>query len=143
MAEFFNYDKVVQVAALLHDIGKPASRKVNPKNNHVQFFGHEALSEEMAEEILFLMLHDTMINEEELVEIKELISLHSLLHKEKNPHALFKLFKNKKSFYIHLVELHRCDTLGRFCADYCYDDTKHEKLLSFSKNMNDTAYTNT
>ena len=48
IAELKGYDKVVQVSALLHDIGKLQSRRVNPHNNHIQFFGHEALSANMA-----------------------------------------------------------------------------------------------
>ena len=52
IAELQNYDRVVQVAALLHDIGKPRSRKINHKNNHIQFFGHEALSAKMAKPLL-------------------------------------------------------------------------------------------
>ncbi len=52
IAELKGYDRVVQVASLLHDIGKPKSRRVNPRNGHVQFFGHEELSAKMAKPLL-------------------------------------------------------------------------------------------
>ena len=139
MAEVFDYEKVVQVAALLHDIGKPASRKINPRNNHVQFFGHEELSAKMSEEILVSMMQKNIINKKESLEIKELIALHSVLHKVKDPHELFKLFEHKKTLYIHLVQLNRCDALGRFCADTNFDTKKYDTLISFAKNMDDEA----
>jgi putative nucleotidyltransferase with HDIG domain len=68
IAELSGYDKVVLVAALLHDIGKPASRKINPRNNHVQFFGHEEFSAEMAEDLLDLMIEESFITKDEKVE---------------------------------------------------------------------------
>jgi HD superfamily phosphodiesterase len=43
IAQLEGYDRVIQVSALLHDIGKPNSRTVNPKNNHIQFFNHEEI----------------------------------------------------------------------------------------------------
>ncbi len=130
VAELYGYDKVVQIAALLHDVGKPSSRKVNPKNNHIQFFGHEELSALMAEEILSLMLEESIINREEQVEIQELVLLHALLHHDLNEEELLEHFENSKSFYIHLVQLCRCDSLGRFCADNKFSDERYHKLIS-------------
>jgi len=133
IAELNGYDRVVQVAALLHDIGKPSSRKINSRNNHVQFFGHEELSALMAEDILSSMWQKNIVNVEEKVEIKELVLLHALLHKEIGEEELLKRFENKKSFYIHLVQLSRCDSLGRFCIDNNFSDERYSKLLSYAE----------
>ena len=135
VAELSGYDKVVQVSALLHDIGKPESRKVNPRNDHVQFFGHEEISASMSESVLKQMEEEGIIDEHEVSEVYELIMKHSVLHKLNDPHELFNRFKNKKEFYIHLVQLNRCDALGRFCADNGFSDEKYERLISYSKNM--------
>ncbi len=132
VAELSAYDKVVQIAALLHDIGKPSSRKINSKNNHVQFFGHEELSALMAEDVLTLMVQENIISKEEQIEIQELVLFHGLLHKEFDEKELLERFKNKKSFYIHLVQLCRCDSLGRFCADSKFNDERFHKLLSYA-----------
>lgn len=135
MAEVYEYDWVVYVAALLHDIAKPKTRKINPKNNHVQFFGHEEISVELSKDILQKMHYESMLNLNELQEVEELIAKHSLLHKEKDPHKLFMMFKDKKEIYIHLIQLSRCDALGRFCEDNRFSDEKYKRLLSYSKNM--------
>ncbi len=79
IAELSSYGKVVQIAALLHDIGKPASRKINPHNNHVQFFGHEELSTDMATEVLDMMQREDMLDEKEKNEVIRLIAHHSFL----------------------------------------------------------------
>ena len=117
IAELNGYDKVVLVAALLHDIGKPASRKINPRNNHVQFFGHEDLSAKMAEEVLDLMIEESLITKDEKVEITQLILHHGFLYKHTEPDAMIKYFKGDKVFCIHLVHLIRSDSLGRFTPD--------------------------
>lgn len=135
VAELSGYDKVVQVAALLHDIGKPKARKINPRNNHVQFFGHEEISARMSEPVLQQMLQEGILNTEESLEVLELISKHSLLHKEVDPQDLFHMFEDKKDLYIHLVELNRCDALGRFCADNGFSDERYKRLISYAKNM--------
>jgi len=137
VAELSGYDKVVQVAALLHDIGKPKARKVNPRNNHVQFFGHEEISARMSDNVLKQMLQEGILNDYECLEVQELILKHSLLHKEVDPQELFNIFEHKKSVYIHLVQLNRCDALGRFCADNGFGDEKYERLISYAKNMQD------
>lgn len=138
VAELHKYDKEVLIAALLHDIGKPKARKINPKNNHVQFFGHEELSVELAEEVLCQMQNEKMINRDEGDEIKELIGLHSLLHNDPAPHILFERFKDRKELYMHLVQLNYCDHLGRFCEHNDPTDKKFNRLMSYSKNMCNT-----
>jgi len=135
IAEISNYHKVVLIAALLHDIGKPKARRVNPKNNHVQFFGHEKLSARYSKDILSHMCKDKMITNRELDEIKELILNHSLFHQEVSELKLIDNFKDKKQLYIHLVQLSRCDSLGRFCADKGFSDTQYKQYISYSKNM--------
>ena len=128
IAELSAYDKVVQVAALLHDIGKPASRKINPRNNHVQFFGHEELSAKTAVRVLDQMERERMIDEEDKQEILQLIKHHAFLHKHPDPEVLMEHFEGDIAFCIHLVELSRCDTLGRFCVGFSNDE-KYEVLL--------------
>ncbi len=117
IAELSGYDKVVQVAALLHDIGKPASRRINPRNNHVQFFGHEELSAKMAIEVLDLMIQDKMIDNEDKKEVLLLIKHHAFLYKHPEANAMMQYFDGDQHFCIHLVQLIRCDSLGRFSPD--------------------------
>ena len=113
IAELKNYDMVVKVAALLHDIGKPQSRKINPKNNHVQFFGHEELSAQMAKPLVSDLMLREILNRKEAVEVLEIIALHGEIYKQDI--ALFeKRFEQRHHVFIHLLELSECDDLGRF-----------------------------
>ncbi|MCF6244169.1 MAG: HD domain-containing protein [Sulfurovum sp.] len=132
IAELYNYDKVVQIAALLHDISKPNSRKINPINNHVQFFGHEELSALMSEDVLCLMVQENIISKEEQIEIRELVLMHGFFHQDLNEKELSKHFMHRKSFYVYLVQLSRCDSLGRFCPDNRFSDERYDKLMSYA-----------
>ncbi len=42
----------MRLAALLHDIGKPPTRRTGGKNKHYTFFGHEVVGERMTKKIL-------------------------------------------------------------------------------------------
>ncbi|MEY2665009.1 MAG: hypothetical protein RLZZ480_114 [Candidatus Parcubacteria bacterium] len=42
----------VRLAALLHDVGKPATRRTGGKNKHYTFFGHEVVGARLAKSIL-------------------------------------------------------------------------------------------
>lgn len=46
------YSTEMRLAALLHDIGKPATRRTGGKNKHYTFFGHEVVGERMTKKIL-------------------------------------------------------------------------------------------
>ena len=134
IAELSAYDKVVQIAALLHDIAKPASRKINLHNNHVQFFGHEELSAVMAVDVLDAMQREDIVNDKEKNEVIKLIFHHAFLHKHPYQEALIERFEGDKIFCIHLVQLSRCDSLGRFCADILSEE-KYQVLLDQLKGV--------
>ena len=111
IAELKNYDIRVKIAALLHDIAKPKTRKVNPKNKHVQFFGHEELSSKMAKDILETMAKSKLIENSDIEYIVKLVRFHGIFYKE-SMEDIKKKFN--KEFFKSLKELHTCDTLGRF-----------------------------
>lgn len=57
----------VRIAALFHDIGKPATRRTGGKNKHYTFFGHEVVGARMTKSILERMKFpretiDTVVN---------------------------------------------------------------------------------
>jgi len=114
IAQLKDYDRVVQVAALLHDIGKPKSRKINPENNHVQFFGHEELSAKMAEPLVADLVKRDMLSLDEANEVLKLIFFHAYLYKESDPEKICMKFKKSLTFFKHLVDFGICDDLGRF-----------------------------
>jgi len=113
IAQLKGYDRVVQVAALLHDIGKPNARKINPLNNHVQFFCHEELSATMAEPLVADLVERKMITLGESEEILKLIAFHGYLYKY-DEEEIYEKFKDDFQFFKHLVELSICDDFGRF-----------------------------
>ena len=113
IAQLKEFDKVVQVAALLHDIGKPHSRQINPLNNHVQFFGHEELSAKMAIPLLEALIEKKMITSKESEEILKLIAFHGYLYRY-DEEKIYEKFKDDIELFKHLVELTICDDLGRF-----------------------------
>ncbi len=113
IAQLKGYSRVVQVSALLHDIGKPQSRKINLENNHVQFFGHEEISAVMAKPLVKDLVEREMITSSESEEILKLIALHAYLYKH-NKEEIYEKFKDELEFFKHLVELGICDDLGRF-----------------------------
>lgn len=47
-----DFPEHVRVAALFHDIGKPATRRTGGKNKHYTFFGHEVVGARMTKSIL-------------------------------------------------------------------------------------------
>ncbi len=67
-------DLVLRLAALLHDIGKPATREVTPDG--VQFHHHEMVGARMADERLRALRFPTGVVED----VKQLIELHLRFH---------------------------------------------------------------
>jgi putative nucleotidyltransferase with HDIG domain len=69
----------VQIAALLHDIGKPSTRKVNEKNGRVSFYNHDAVGAFMALEIL--KRPELELNDKQIARIFNTIALHTQIYK--------------------------------------------------------------
>ena len=63
------FSTTMRLAALLHDIGKPATRRTGGKNKHYTFFGHEVVGAKMAKTILerLKMPRETIDEVEKLV----------------------------------------------------------------------------
>jgi len=106
-AENTSYE--VQIAALLHDIGKPSTRKVNPKNGNVSFYNHDAVSAFMSLEIL--KRPELNLNKEQQIRIFNMIALHTQIYKL----SIDQLSKIGNSELLGgLIELGTADHAGRF-----------------------------
>ena len=114
IAQLKGYGQSVQASALLHDIGKPQARKINPKNNHVQFFGHEEISATMAVPLVADLVERKILTQAEADEVLVLISLHGEVYK--NREAVEEQLRDQPEVLQHLLELTECDNLGRFTA---------------------------
>jgi poly(A) polymerase len=67
-------DLTVSLAALLHDVGKPATRTIDEKGR-IRFFGHEVAGAEIAEKILRRL----KFSNEQILPVKKLIKGHMRL----------------------------------------------------------------
>ena len=112
IAEIKNFSRIVQVAALLHDIAKPLCRTINPEKKFVYFKNHEQKSAIMAKPILKKMEKDNLITKEEIKPILIIIALHGEVYRDLS--KVKKRLKNKPKVLQYLLELNICDDLGRF-----------------------------
>jgi len=113
VAELREYDIVVKVSALLHDIGKPKARRVNSKNNHVRFFGHEKISADMSKPLVKDLESRGVLTKDEGETVLELVASHSYLYKH-TKEEIYQKFKDNRTLFNYLLQLGECDNLGRF-----------------------------
>jgi len=66
------YTTEIRLAALLHDVGKPATRRTGGKNKHYTFFGHEVVGAKMAKKILERL----KLPRETITEVEKLVRWH-------------------------------------------------------------------
>lgn len=122
----------VQIAALLHDIGKPSTRSVNPKNGRVSFYNHDAVSAFMSLEIMErLGLSDT-----KKWLIFNMIALHTQVFKQ-TPEQLSKTFTNEQYMAHLFLQLGKADSDGRFYSgdtETCMEEFKVDRKESVQKN---------
>lgn len=104
-----NMSKTVQIAALLHDIGKPSTRAVNAKNGNVSFYNHDAVSAFMSLEIL--KREELGLSKEEQFRIFNVIALHTQIYKL-SIEQLAKIGNVK--LLEDLIDLGNADHSGRF-----------------------------
>jgi len=116
VAELEKSSRAVKVAALLHDIGKPLCREINPRNNHVRFFGHEGMSAYLSLEILQKMATEGLIEQKEISHIFALVALHAVPYKVDSEQKLIDKFRYTKQLFDDLALLSHCDNLGRYTS---------------------------
>jgi putative nucleotidyltransferase with HDIG domain len=106
-AENASYE--VKIAALLHDIGKPSTRAVNPKNGRVSFYNHDAVSAFMSLEIL--KREELGLSKKQQSHIFNLIALHTQIYKL-SVEQLAAI--GNRELVSDLIELGKADHAGRF-----------------------------
>ena len=104
-------NKVVQIAALLHDIGKPSAMRVDPRDNKTRFNGHEGYSTFLAREILETFNPST----EEKIQILNLISLHGV--------------NIEQLQYPNLEAMRECDMKGRISSKELREYPRRQFLI--------------
>ena len=104
---------VVQMAALLHDIGKPATRAVNYEKKRVSFYGHEGMSAWMSLEVT----RDYGMTKHDQAVVFGLIAMHTEMFKTKPEKMAIRLTGWKDAQINNYFNLVNCDSAGRFCKD--------------------------
>lgn len=128
----------VAIAALLHDLGKPACREVNPANGHVRFSGHEPLSAYIALDILKELEAERWVDRGQIEEIFALIALHALPYKVKEQRSMVAKFRYARPLYRQLLKLYRCDSLGRFATAGLFDKREETRLGKWADEMEES-----
>lgn len=104
-------NKVVQIAALLHDIGKPSAMRVDPRDGRTRFNGHEGYSTFLAREIL----ETFNLSTEEKIQILNLISLHGV--------------NIEQLQYPSLEAMRECDMKGRISSKELREYSRRQFLI--------------
>jgi len=119
----------VQIAALLHDIGKPSTRNVNPKNGRVSFFNHDAVSAFMS--LSILNREGLGLSKDQKIEIFNLIAFHTQIFKL-DLQQLARLRSLSSTFLQNLFLLGHADHEGRFHAHEGSDIPSYETIEGIS-----------
>ena len=106
----------VLIAALLHDIGKPISRKINIEKERVNFFGHEPMSAFLALDIVDHIVKDFKLKSINKRLLIEMIALHTEGFKL-NEKQLTERLINNHALSGYLTLLSNADQHGRFYED--------------------------
>jgi poly(A) polymerase len=103
-------DKIVRLAALLHDIGKPKTRSIGPQG--VSFHHHEVVGARMARERMQALRYPS----DEIDAVSRLVELHLRFHTYKmgwTDRAVRRYVRDAGPLLDRLNELTRCDCTTR------------------------------
>ena len=114
-------DKIMRLAALLHDIGKPGMKRTD-KKGHDHFQGHPQLSDVMADNILRRLKYDN----DTIKKVCMLVRYHDE-RPALNPRSIRRCMREMSLDFDDLFELKRADIAGQ--SDYMHE----EKLAAVDK----------
>lgn len=114
-------DKIMRLAALLHDIGKPGMKRTD-KKGHDHFQGHPQLSDVMADNILRRLKYDN----DTIKKVCMLVRYHDE-RPALNPRSIRRCMREMNLDFDDLFELKRADIAGQ--SDYMHE----EKLAAVDK----------
>lgn len=123
----------VRWSALLHDIGKPAARKVIEERERVAFHGHDGISAFMALDVL----NKTNLSMKDKIHIFKIIALHGTLFNFLKADGSLKqevieLFKNEKTLFRDVYQQTVADHSGRFW------ESEHKNVIPLSDVIHDS-----
>jgi len=111
------YSPVVQLAALLHDVGKPKACEVRHDNRRVGFFGHDGLSYYISCDVMNSGVFDFLnLTDYETHTVLKLTACHSMLFDYKKSKNIQNIQRDNR-FLKYLVALVNCDNAGRITSD--------------------------
>ena len=105
---------IAQISALLHDIGKPPTRKVGPETGRVRFKHHEPEGARMTE----ILLKRLQFDPEDVRKISKLVDMHTRPHAfgrdavKPSQKAVRKLVRDAGDVIDDLLDLSEADCLG-------------------------------
>jgi tRNA nucleotidyltransferase (CCA-adding enzyme) len=104
-------DPTLRIAALLHDIGKPITKGVNPRTGDATFYEHDVVGADMAKPLLVGM----KFSNEEVEAITHLIRHHYIRYEKGNSKASIRRWVRKVGvpYLPRLFTLGRADILGK------------------------------
>lgn len=114
-------DKIMRLAAMLHDIGKPGMKRTD-KKGHDHFQGHPQLSDVMADNILRRLKYDN----DTIKKVCMLVRYHDE-RPALNPRSIRRCMREMNLDFDDLFELKRADIAGQ--SDYMHE----EKLAAVDK----------
>ena len=114
-------DKIMRLAVLLHDIGKPGMKRTD-KKGHDHFQGHPQLSDVMADNILRRLKYDN----DTIKKVCMLVRYHDE-RPALNPRSIRRCMREMNLDFDDLFELKRADIAGQ--SDYMHE----EKLAAVDK----------
>ena len=106
-----NYSFDVRLAALLHDVGKPKSRRRDTQKNDYTFYGHEVVGARMAKKIV----NDLKFSKDTQRNVEKLVRWHMFFSDPEKItlSAVRRMIRNVGEDHIdELLELRTCDRIG-------------------------------